>query len=206
MNVPQVYDSSAPLWAVLASLFAVPAILACTRMPNLREACTLIAAVAKLAIVLTLVPDALNGRAAAIELLEISPGITLALKADALGVFFALIASALWIVTSVYSIGYMRGNGEKKQTRFYASFALSLASTIGIAFSANLLTFLLFYELLTLATYPLVIHKESPGAVRAGRMYLAYALTAGLGFSGWHRLGVYGDGDSRLQSGRNAGE
>lgn len=188
MNVPQVYASSAPLWAVLASLFAVPAILACTRAPNLREACTLIAAVAKLAIVLTLVPDALNGRAAAIELLEISPGITLALKADALGVFFALIASALWIVTSVYSIGYMRGNGEKKQTRFYASFALSLASTIGIAFSANLLTFLLFYELLTLATYPLVIHKESPGAVRAGRMYLAYALTAGLVFlaaTGW---------------------
>lgn len=188
MNAPQVYASSAPLWAILVSLFAVPAILACTRSPNLREAWTLLAAAAKLAFVLTLVPAALQGRATAIELLEISPGITLALKADALGVFFALIASALWIVTSIYSIGYMRGNGEKRQTRYYASFALSLSSTIGIAFSANLLTFLLFYELLTLATYPLVIHKESPGAVRAGRMYLAYALTAGLVFlagTGW---------------------
>jgi multicomponent Na+:H+ antiporter subunit D len=76
----------------------------------------------------------------------------------------------------------MRGNRENQQTRYYASFALSLSATIGIAFSANLLTFLLFYELLTLATYPLVVHKETPAAIRAGRMYLAYALSAGLVF------------------------
>jgi multicomponent Na+:H+ antiporter subunit D len=182
MNAPQVYASTAPLWAVLVSLLALPAILVFSRSPNLREACTLVAAAAKFLIVLSLLPGALGGRVAAIELLEISPGITLALKADALGVFFALIASSLWIVTSVYSIGYMRGNHEKKQTRYYASFALSLSSTLGIAFAANLLTFVIFYELLTLATYPLVIHKETPEAVRAGRMYLAYALTAGLVF------------------------
>jgi len=182
MDSPQIYASTAPLWAMLVSLLAVPAILAVGHRPNVREACTLIAGGAKLLIVLSLLPGALAGRAAAIDLLEISPGISLAFKADALGVFFALIASSLWLVTTVYSIGYMRGNSEKKQTRYYASFALSLSSTIGIAFSANLLTFLIFYELLTLATYPLVVHKETVEARRSGRMYLAYALSAGLVF------------------------
>jgi multicomponent Na+:H+ antiporter subunit D len=90
------------------------------------------------------------------------------LRADPLGVFFALVASGLWIVTSIYSIGYMRGNGEQKQTRYFASFALSLSATVGVAFAANLLTFLLFYEMLTLATYPLVVHKETPEAIAGG--------------------------------------
>src|SRR5690606_12062360 len=86
----------------------------------------------------------------------------------------------LWILTSFYSIGYMRGNREAKQTRYFASFAVSLSATIGIAFAGNLLTFILFYEVLTLATYPLVVHKETKEAIAAGRQYLAYALTAGL--------------------------
>jgi multicomponent Na+:H+ antiporter subunit D len=176
------YASNLPLWALLVSLVATPLILMSARSPNLREAWTLIAAAIKFALVAALLPGALAGRVAVINLLEISPGVSLSLRADAFGVFFALIASGLWIVTSIYSIGYMRGNGEKNQTRYYASFALSLSSTIGIAFASNLLTFLIFYELLTLATYPLVIHKESKEAVRAGRMYLAYALTAGLLF------------------------
>jgi multicomponent Na+:H+ antiporter subunit D len=188
MDAPSTYDSFVPAAAVLVSLAAVVPILLSGRFPNVREAWTLLAGLAKLVLVLSLLPDALAGRAATWEFLEIVPNVGLALKADALGVFFALIASALWIVTSIYSIGYMRGNEEKRQTRFYASFALSLSATIGIAFSANLLTFLVFYELLTLATYPLVVHKETPEAIRAGRMYLAYALTAGLLFlvaTGW---------------------
>jgi len=74
----------------------------------------------------------------------------------------------------------MRSISEHKQTRFYAAFALCMASTIGIAFSENLLTFILFYEILTLATYPLVIHKETPQAISAGHKYLAYLLTGGL--------------------------
>jgi len=171
-----------PLLAVLVSLAAVPLILLSSRWPNLREFWTFAAALAKFGLVLALLPVALHGETVGIKVLELAPGISLALAADPLGVFFALVASGLWIVTSVYSIGYMRGNGEKKQTRYFASFALSLASTIGIAFADNLLTFLLFYELLTLATYPLVIHKETPEAIRSGRMYLAYALTAGLVF------------------------
>jgi multicomponent Na+:H+ antiporter subunit D len=127
-----------------------------------------------------MLPDILKGENPGIELLNISPGISLALEIDTLGIIFGLIASILWIITSIYSIGYMRSISEHKQTRFYAAFALCMASTIGVAFSANLLTFILFYEILTLATYPLVIHKETPQAISAGHKYLAYLLTGGL--------------------------
>ncbi len=177
-----------PLAAVLVSAVAVPAIFLSGNRPNLREFWSFAAAFIKFGCILPLVPHALRGETVALTLFEIAPGISLSLAADPLGVFFALIASSLWIVTTAYSIGYMRGNKEKRQTRYYAAFSLSLASTIGIAFADNLLTFLIFYELLTLATYPLVIHKESPESINSGRMYLAYALTAGLVFlaaAGW---------------------
>lgn len=178
--MPEAYGSNIPFYAVAVSLIAVPLILLSARWPNVREAWTIAAAGVKFALVLTLVPDALAGNAASIELVEISPNIHLALKADPLGVFFALIASGLWVFTSFYSIGYVRGLDEHKQTRYFASFAVCLSATIGIAFAANLLTFLVFYEILTIATYPLVIHKETQEAISAGRKYLAYTLTAGV--------------------------
>lgn len=180
MNSELSYISYTPFLAVLVSLAAVPLIILSDKRPNIREAWTLIAAFVKFALVLSLVPGAMQGYVAEINLLEISPGIHLALKADQFGIFFALIASGLWIFTSFYSIGYVRGNSEKKQTRYFASFAVCLSSTIGVAFSANLLTFIIFYEILTIATYPLVIHKETPEAISGGRKYLAYTLTAGL--------------------------
>ncbi|WP_103665597.1 monovalent cation/H+ antiporter subunit D family protein [Gracilimonas amylolytica] len=169
-----------PLYAVLVSLAAVPFILLSSKKPNLREFWTILAGVIKFLLVLTLLPSALQGNVIELELLEIAPNLPLVLKADTFGVFFALIASGLWIFTSFYSIGYMRGHKEKKQTRYFASFAVCLSSTIGIAFSGNLLTFIIFYEMLTLATYPLVIHSESKKAIAAGRKYLSYTLTAGL--------------------------
>jgi multicomponent Na+:H+ antiporter subunit D len=131
-------------------------------------------------LVLSLLPNALLKKTAEISLLEIFPGVSLALRADQFGVFFALIASGLWMFTSFYSIGYIRGENSHKQTRYFSSFAVCLSSTIGIAFSANLLTFIVFYELLTIATYPLVIHEENNEAISAGRKYLVYTLTAGL--------------------------
>jgi multicomponent Na+:H+ antiporter subunit D len=172
--------TSAPLLAVLVSLGAVPLILLSASRPNLREFWTIGAGVVKFGLVFSLLPEILGGRTVVVQILEISPGIDLALKADAFGVFFALIASGLWILTSFYSIGYVRGLGEHKQTRYFASFAVCLSATIGIAFSANLLTFVIFYEVLTIATYPLVIHKETRVAIQAGRQYLLYTLTAGL--------------------------
>lgn len=174
------YTSIVPFLAVLVSLAAVPLIYASTNRPNLREFWTLAAAFIKFPLILSLLPDALAGRVAEFTILEISPGIALQLKADATGLFFALVASGLWILTSFYSIGYMRGAGEKKQTRYFASFAVCLSATIGIALSANLLTFLIFYEMLSLATYPLVVHKESKEAIRIGRQYLIYAMSAGI--------------------------
>lgn len=176
----EIVHSYIPLYAVLVSLAALPLILLSRNSPNVREGWTILASVAKFLLVFSLLPDALAGRIAETRLLELSPGINLALKADPFGVYFALIASGLWFFTSFYSIGYVRGLNEHKQTRYFASFAVCLSATIGIAFSANLLTFLLFYEILTVATYPLVIHKETPVAISAGRKYLAYTLSAGV--------------------------
>jgi multicomponent Na+:H+ antiporter subunit D len=172
--------SLVPLLAILVSLAAVVPILLSSEKPNLREFWTILAAVIKFGLVLTLLPGAIEGRSVELHILDLAPGLPLALNADPLGVYFAVIASGLWIFTSFYSIGYVRGAGEHKQTRYFASFAVCLSATIGIAFSANLLTFIVFYEMLTLATYPLVIHKENKKAIDAGRKYLAYTLTAGL--------------------------
>src|SRR3970040_630511 len=95
---------------------------------------------------------------------------------------FGLIASGLWIVTSLYSIGYMRGNDEQHQTRYYVCFALALASTLGIAFAGNLFTLFLFYEALTLITYPLVTHHGTDEARRAGRVYLGLLVGSSIAF------------------------
>ena len=174
------YPSLVPFLAVMASLVAVPAILLSSRRPNLREFWTLAAAFVKFGLVLTLLPGVMAGRVAEATILEVSPGISLMLRADAFGVFFALVASGLWILTSFYSIGYVRSSNEQNQTRYFASFAVCLSATIGVAFAANLLTFLIFYEILSIATYPLVVHKETDEALRSGRKYLVYALTAGV--------------------------
>jgi multicomponent Na+:H+ antiporter subunit D len=176
----QSYFSPAPLAAVLVSLVAAVLILLTSRRPNLRETWTIAAALSKFAIVISMLPAVLGGRYPEIDLFEIAPGISLALKADALGLSFALSASLLWILTSFYSIGYMRSLEEHDQTRYFASFAVCLSATMGIAFAANLMTFLIFYEVLTISTYPLVIHKQSSEAIAAGRKYLAFLLTSGV--------------------------
>jgi multicomponent Na+:H+ antiporter subunit D len=169
-----------PLLAVLVSLVAIVLIVIPNQRPNVRESWTIIAAVAKFAIVASMLPIVLQGKFPAITLFTISPGISLALKVDSLGIIFGLSASMLWILTSFFSIGYVRGVSEHKQTRYFASFAVCLSATMGIAFAANLLTLVIFYEILTIATYPLVIHKETPSAIFGGRKYLVYLLTGGV--------------------------
>jgi len=171
--------ASRPLLALLVSLLAAILIVLSGRRPNLREGWTLLAAVVKFGLGFSLLGDVMSGGIPAVTLFEISPGIGLALRVDALGLGFALSASLLWILTSVYSIGYMRVLREEHQTRYFASFAVCLSSTIGIAFAANLLTFLIFYELLTIATYPLVVHKGTAEAEASGRKYLVYLLSGG---------------------------
>ena len=140
--------------------------------PNQREVMTLITAGALFYFVLSLLPEVLAGDRPKVTGFTVVPGLIFAFEVEPLGMLFALVASSLWIATSVYAIGYMRGNNEPRQTPFYIWFAVALASTMGIAFSANLFTLFVFYEALTLSTYPLVAHKATQEAVRAGRLYL----------------------------------
>ncbi|MDH3233273.1 MAG: monovalent cation/H+ antiporter subunit D family protein [Alphaproteobacteria bacterium] len=151
------------------------------RKPNQRETVTLVTAVALFSVVVALTTRVLAGERPYLELLDILPGIAMAFRIEPLGMMFALIASFLWIVNSIYSIGYMRGNKERHQTRFYTCFAVALWATMGVAFSANLLSLFIFYEVLTISTYPLVTHHGNENAVRGGRTYLGILLTTSIG-------------------------
>ncbi len=168
-----------PLLAVLVSFVATAFIVASYRSPNVREGWTLLAALVKFGIVASMLPGVLDGAVYETSIATFLPGIEFALRADALGMLFAFLASGLWIVTSFYSIGYMRGNDEINQTRYFAAFAVSLSATMGIAFAGNLVTIFVFYELLSIATYPLVAHDETDEARSAGRKYLAYTMFGG---------------------------
>ncbi|WP_048077400.1 cation:proton antiporter, partial [Halorubrum sp. AJ67] len=172
-----------PLLAVLVSFVAAALIVASHRSPNVREGWTLVASLAKFGIVASMLPAVLDGQTFEYSLGAFLPGIgtpiEFVLRADALGMLFAFLASGLWIVTSFYSIGYMRGLDEANQTRYFAAFAVSLSTTMGIAFAGNLVTIFVFYELLSIATYPLVAHDETAEARSAGRKYLAYTMFGG---------------------------
>ena len=152
------------------------------KYPNIRESMTLLTGAVTFLLTLQLLPGIIDGVRPEYILAEPLPGLPLALRLEPLGMIFALIASFLWIVTSIYSIGYMRGAKEKNQTRFYIFFALAVSFTLGIAFSANLLTLFVFYEALTLSTYPLVTHKGTKEALKGGRTYLGILLTTSILF------------------------
>ncbi len=143
---------------------------------NLRETTTLTTAAALFVVVMIILGDVMAGERPATGAFQVVPGLEIAFLVEPLGMLFACVASTLWIVNSIYSIGYMRGNNEPRQTPFYMCFAIALASTIGIAFAANLFTLFLFYEILTLSTYPLVTHKGDDDAMAGGRTYLLILL------------------------------
>ncbi|MGQ4808851.1 Na(+)/H(+) antiporter subunit A [Candidatus Entotheonellaceae bacterium PAL068K] len=168
-----------PLLAILMSLLASGLILVSGRRPNLRETWTFMAAIIKFALVLSLTPMVLQHGAVESVRLRLVPELALHLRVDLFGLIFALLASGLWIITSLYSVGYMRAGHYGHQTGYFASFAVCLSAAIGIAFAANSLTFFIFYEMLTLATYPLVVHDRTAEAIAAGRTYLVYTLGAG---------------------------
>ena len=152
------------------------------RDPNLRESITLATALLLLISVLTLLPAVASGERPSLTLLQIAPGLSLSFTIEPLGMLFAIVAAGLWPLNSVYSVGYMRGNQEKNQTRFYICFAIAIASAMGIAFAGNMLTLFIFYEVLTLSTYPLVTHKGNADAMRSGRVYLGILLSTSIGF------------------------
>jgi len=175
-----------PLAALITALvvpFVGAALISITgRAPNLREAVTLVTAVVLFAVVVSIVPGVLAGGRPQLALFQILPGLLIAFRIEPLGMLFALVASGLWILNSIYSIGYMRGNREAHQTRFYVCFAAALGATMGVAFAGNLITLFLAYEALTLVTYPLVTHHGDEEAKRGGRVYLGYLLTTSIVF------------------------
>ncbi|MEX0807279.1 MAG: proton-conducting transporter membrane subunit [Dongiaceae bacterium] len=169
------------LLAVAIPLFGAIAIVLLRRWPNVREAATLITGVALFVDVALIACALQSGPVSRLVLAEPIVGLPLELAVEPLGMLFALVASGLWIVTSIYAIGYMRAHHEMNQTRFYAFFAIAIAATMGIALAGNLLTLFVFYEALTLSTFPLVTHSGTSEAKRAGRTYLGILLGTSIG-------------------------
>lgn len=167
-----------PLLAVAVAGLAALTVLLLNHREKLRDVVSPLAALATFAIIASMAPTVLAGGTVELRLFEILPGIDFAFRADALGMVFATVSSLLWVVAAIYSIGYMRHLKEHAQTRFFACFATSIAAAIGGAFAANLFTLVIFYEVLSLVTYPLVYHHEDEEGWTGSRKYLVYLMGA----------------------------
>jgi multicomponent Na+:H+ antiporter subunit D len=142
-----------------------------------RTLVNLAAALAGLMLVAWMVWGLRGGREYALEF-PVMEGVSFVLRADALGIMFAGLSSLLWLFTTLYAIGYLKNSPNRK--RFFGFFSLCVASTLGISLAGNFFTFLVFYEMLTLSTYPLVVHRGTPKVLAAGSVYLRYTLSGGL--------------------------
>jgi len=149
---------------------------------NVRDGLTVIMSIILFCIVWQLIQIVDAGGRPTVTLLQMIPGLSLTLSLEPLGMIFAGVASFLWIVTSFYAFGYMRGHHEANQTRFFFCFAIAIMSALGIAFSGNMLTLFVFYEVLTISTFPLVTHSGTDEARRAGRVYLGILLGTSVTF------------------------
>lgn len=170
-------DSTLPLLVILSSL--VPGVLIFL-LPEQRHATrtllNLAGALTKLIFVGLMLWGVYRGNTYTYHV-PFLPGLDLTLQADPLPLFFVTLSAVLWLLTTIYAIGYLEGSPHR--SRFFGYFSLSVTATVGIAMAADLLTFLLFYEMLTVTTYPLVVHRGHPAAMRAGNVYLCYTLLAG---------------------------
>ena len=150
--------------------------MALRRHQNLREAVSIGTSVLVFYAVVTIYLGVDAGETITVHWLQVLPELSVSFSVEPLGVIFSLIASFLWFVTIIYSIGYMRGHNEDHQTRFFCCFAIAIGSVMGVAFADNLFTLFIFYEVLTLSTYPLVTHSGTEGAKKGGRTYLGLSL------------------------------
>lgn len=172
----EIIHSFTPVWIILTSSVAALLVALLGRWPNVRETCIFAAAAIKLGLLLSLAPAVLDGKLYEFEVMELLPNVGLAFKVDALGLLFALVSVSLWIPTTIFSMGLLRPLKQHAQTRFFFFFAIAISSAVGVAFSANLLTLFIFYEALSLSTYPLVTHNQDDDAIKGGRKYLTYLL------------------------------
>ncbi|MEE4661278.1 MAG: proton-conducting transporter membrane subunit [Halieaceae bacterium] len=141
-----------------------------------RTVLNLTGAIAKLLLVAFMLWGVSRGESYAVSY-PLLPGIDFSLRADPLALLFVSLSAVLWFLTTVYAIAYLED--APNRARFFGFFSLCVTATVGVAMAGNLLTFLLFYELLTLSTYPLVVHRETPEARAAGNRYLVYTLCGG---------------------------
>ena len=169
---------------------------------NVRDGTHTLIAIITFYFVTRLIPDVMAGHNPQLVLSEVFPGVQIAWKVEPLGLLFALVASGLWIPTSVYAFGYMRGHDEPNQTRFFTCFALAIGFALGVAFSENLLTLFAFYEALTFSTFPLVTHNQDAEARRAGRIYIGILVTTSVCLLLFGVMGVWHfTGDLSFQAG-----
>lgn len=169
-----------PMLAIALPLIAcILILLTGDKRPNLREFWSVAAAGGAFALVASMAGSVKNGTEYAFTLFQATDTISFTVKTDMAGMLFACVSSFLYVVVIFYAIGYMRGHHEQNQTGFYAFFAMCICSALGIAFAANLVTFFIFFELLTMATWPLVFHARNFEAQYSGRKYLMYTLIPG---------------------------
>ncbi len=166
-----------PLAVVLVSALAGLGIFwAGEQRQWLRTALNLAAALAKLALVALMGLLVLGGQVPEFRV-ALLPGLDFVLRADALSMLFATLSAVLWLVTTVYAVAYLERGSDR--ARFFGFFSLCVTATMGVAMAGNLLTFFIFYELLTLTTWPLVVHHGTRAAFAGARSYLIHTLGAG---------------------------
>jgi multicomponent Na+:H+ antiporter subunit D len=167
--IPQLVLASSLVTAVV--IFGLP-----EERHRLRGALNLGGAALKLVLVAVMFAGMLHGVRYEARL-PFLPGLELVLRVDFLALLFVSLSAVLWLVTTVYAIGYLEGSPHR--SRFFGFFSLCVTATMGIALAGNLMTFFVFYEMLTVVTYPLVVHRGTGRALRAGRVYLLYTLGGG---------------------------
>jgi len=169
-------------WIPLVPLLAAFGVVAARANPNLREGISIGAGVILFLLVAALAATIDWEAPPTLVIATPVAGLSLSLTPEPLGMLFALVASLLWPITTVYAVGYMRAHREQNQTRFYAAFAASIAAAMCIALAGNMLTLFVFYEVLSVSTYPLVTHAGTDKAKRAGRVYLGLLMGTSIGF------------------------
>ena len=171
-----VIETAQPLLPIAIILVVSVLILLSRKRPNVREFWSIAGAILTFAAVVMMVPSVWQGHRLVYTLSTIAPGISLNFRVDALSLVFGIVSSFLWIFASVYNVGYMRTLKEHAQTRYYLCFAVAILGAQGVSYSGSLFSLYLFYEIITLFTYPLVAHHQDEEGYAGGKKYLVYLM------------------------------
>ncbi len=170
-------SSAKLLITLLVPLMGTIGVLLYGKDENFREGISSVTSIVLFLLVASMLPTVLSGKTLIFQMFNILPGLSVTLRADAMSMIFALVASSLWTIAVFYSMGYMRAHNEHAQTRFNACFALAIFGAIGVAFSDNIFTMYLFYEIVSICTYPLVAHNQDEKGYSGARKYIIYLTT-----------------------------